>query len=106
MPTAGYAPPFSTSRRYRSLQVLRKTRPCGLGSALANSQLHPILQGQDFRRDAFQGIRQATAEVGADVVALLDSGLGWILAFLSGSIPYQVLHNTDKPVPSARLRPP
>ena len=72
---------------------LRAVQQCGLASALTLSVLHRVVD----ERPA-SGIWQATDELEADMVALLDQGHGWVHKLVSGSVIADVLRFSQIPV--------
>jgi nucleotide-binding universal stress UspA family protein len=71
----------------------RSAQRCGLGAALAHGTLHRVV---DARPAA--GIWQATDELAADMLALLDQGHGWVHKMFSGSTIARAVRFSQVPV--------
>ncbi|QKG55257.1 universal stress protein [Hymenobacter sp. BRD128] len=88
---ARHGPP--PHRAHKGGAGLRAAQRCGLAPTLAGSALHRVV---DARPAA--GIWQATDELEADMLALLDQGHGWIHKLFSGSVIADVLRYSQVPV--------
>ncbi|AWM31626.1 universal stress protein [Hymenobacter nivis] len=71
----------------------RAVQHCGLAAALPPGGLHRVVGPAPAA-----GIQQAVAELSADVLALLDSGHGWMNMLFGGSVLSEVLRHTQVPV--------
>jgi nucleotide-binding universal stress UspA family protein len=72
---------------------LRAAQHCGLASALAQAELHQVVDARPA-----SGIWQAADELEADIVVLLDQGHGWAHKVFSGSVIADVVRYSQVPV--------
>ena len=72
---------------------LRAAQCCGLAAAMPKSGLHKVIG-----KLPASGILQGATELGADLIALLDQGHGWVHQLLSGSVVGYVLRHAQVPV--------
>lgn len=77
---------------------LRAARQCGLTRSIADSRPHQMISAQASSEHAAAGIRQAVAELPADLLVLLDPDHGWVHKLFRGSVIDQVLRQTTVPV--------
>lgn len=77
---------------------LRAAQQCGLARSIVGSRLHRVVSAQQSSEHAAMGIRQAVAELSADLLVLLDPDHSWVHKLFSGSVIDQVLRQTTVPV--------
>ncbi len=80
---------------------LQAAQRCGLAAAIPQSGLRKVIG-----KLPASGILQRAAELGADPIALLDQGHGWVHKLISGSAVGDVLWHAQVPVLLPAHRPP
>ena len=89
LPTTVAQPDEPTAGRHG----LAAARECGLTPALAGSTLYRVVAEAPAA-----GLRQAVAELSADMLVLLDPGHGWVSKLFGSSVIDEVLRHTQVPV--------